>query len=217
MRLGDPREHSLESGLKYLIIGSVGSATLLYGFALLYGAPGSTDFAAIADSLGRGGQADDSLVLLGTRDGRRGLAFKALAGARSTSGRPTSTRGRRPRSPRSWRSPPRPRPSWRWRGCSRSRWGRVADDWQPALAALAVISIVVGNVGALGQDSLKRLLGYSGIAQAGYMLAGIVVATQTGLEALVFYLAAYCLMNLAVFVVIDDPRARDGGATTSAR
>ena len=57
--------------------------------------------------------------------------------------------------------------------------GPSADDWQPALAALAVISIVVGNVGALGQDSLKRLLGYSGIAQAGYMLVGVVVATQS--------------------------------------
>ena len=50
--------------------------------------------------------------------------------------------------------------------------GPAVDDWQPALAALAAISIVVGNVGALGQDSLKRLLGYSGVAQAGYMLAG---------------------------------------------
>ncbi len=80
--------------------------------------------------------------------------------------------------------------------------GPVADDWEAALAALAVISIVVGNIGALGQDSLKRLLGYSGIAQAGYMLAGIVVASETGLEALVFYLAAYSLMNLAVFSAI---------------
>ena len=58
--------------------------------------------------------------------------------------------------------------------------GPIADDWQPALAALAVVSIAVGNIGALGQDSLKRLLGYSGIAQAGYMLAGVVVATRPG-------------------------------------
>jgi NADH-quinone oxidoreductase subunit N len=80
--------------------------------------------------------------------------------------------------------------------------GPIADDWQPALAALAVASIAIGNLGALGQDSLKRLMGYSGIAQAGYMLAGIVVASETGLEALVFYLAAYTLMNLAVFMVV---------------
>src|SRR5262249_48114511 len=90
--------------------------------------------------------------------------------------------------------------------------GPIAHDWRPALAALAVISIAVGNVGALGQDSLKRLMGYSGIAQAGYMLAGVVVATEKGLEALVFYLAAYTLMNLAVFaVVVARERETDRG------
>ena len=56
--------------------------------------------------------------------------------------------------------------------------GPSVDQWQPALAAIAAISIVVGNVGALGQDSLKRLLGYSGIAQGGYMLVGLLVATR---------------------------------------
>jgi NADH-quinone oxidoreductase subunit N len=80
--------------------------------------------------------------------------------------------------------------------------GPVSVDWDAALAAVAVASIVIGNVGALSQDSLKRLLGYSSIAQAGYMLAGIVVVSETGLEALVFYLAAYCLMNLAIFVAV---------------
>ena len=60
--------------------------------------------------------------------------------------------------------------------------GSQLDAWQPALAALAAISIVVGNVGALGQDSLKRLLGYSGVAQAGYMLGGVVVLSELGDE-----------------------------------
>ena len=95
-----------------------------------------------------------------------------------------------------------------------------ADDWQPALAVLAAISIVVGNVGALGQDSLKRLLGYSGIAQAGYILGGLVVASEAGVNALVFYLAGYAFMNLAAFAVVvareretpygDDIRAVQG-------
>jgi len=80
--------------------------------------------------------------------------------------------------------------------------GPAVDDWQPALAALAAVSIVVGNVGALGQRSLKRLLGYSGVAQAGYMLVGIVVANEAGISALIFYLAAYALMNLPAFAVI---------------
>ena len=77
-----------------------------------------------------------------------------------------------------------------------------ASDWQPALAVLAAISIVVGNVGALGQSSLKRLLGYSGVAQAGYILGGLVVATEAGVNALVFYLAAYAFMNFAAFAVV---------------
>ena len=83
---------------------------------------------------------------------------------------------------------------------------------------------MVGNVGALGQNSLKRLLGYSGVAQAGYMLGGLVVASEDGVSSLVFYLAGYAFMNLAAFAVIvareretpygDDIRV---GARASAR
>ena len=170
------KEASLESGLKYLVIGSLGSATLLYGFALLYGGSGSTDFSAIADALGgRPGRrhADPDRRRRWSRSG----SPSSSRSRPSTSGRPTSTRAPRPRSPPSWRSRPRPRPSSPWPACSRSRSGRSRTTGSPALAALAVISIAVGNVGALGQDSLKRLLGYSGIAQAGYMLAGIVVVS----------------------------------------
>ena len=78
----------------------------------------------------------------------------------------------------------------------------ASDTWAPALATLAVVTIVVGNVGAIGQSSLKRLLAYSSVAQAGYMLAGVVVTTQLGVQAVVFYLAVYLLMNLAAFAVI---------------
>lgn len=111
------RERSLESGLKYLVVGSVGSATLLYGFALLYGASGSTDFDAIARALGPGGQADDTLVLLGTAMVAVGLAFK-LSLAPFHQWTPDVYEEPRPRSPPSWRSRPRRRHSWRWRGCS---------------------------------------------------------------------------------------------------
>jgi NADH-quinone oxidoreductase subunit N len=75
-------------------------------------------------------------------------------------------------------------------------------SWGPALAVLATITILVGNVGALGQSSLKRMLAYSSVGQAGYMLAGVVVATQLGVSATVFYLAVYLLMNMAAFAVI---------------
>jgi NADH-quinone oxidoreductase subunit N len=78
----------------------------------------------------------------------------------------------------------------------------ASNTWAPALATLAVVTIVVGNVGAIGQSSLKRLLAYSSVAQAGYMLAGVVVTTQLGARAVVFYLAVYLFMNLAAFAVI---------------
>jgi NADH-quinone oxidoreductase subunit N len=78
----------------------------------------------------------------------------------------------------------------------------VQSDWGPALATLATITIIVGNVGALGQSSLKRLMAWSSVAQAGYMLAGIVVASRLGVQATVFDLFTYLFMNLAAFAVI---------------
>jgi NADH-quinone oxidoreductase subunit N len=91
------------------------------------------------------------------------------------------------------------------------------STWGPALAALATITIIVGNVGALGQSSLKRMLAYSSVAQAGYMLAGVVVSTSLGVRATVFYLAAYLLMNLAAFgVIIARERETGRGDDISA-
>jgi NADH-quinone oxidoreductase subunit N len=75
-------------------------------------------------------------------------------------------------------------------------------DWAPALAALATATIVIGNVGAIAQRSLKRLLAWSSVAQAGYLLAGVVVGTRLGLQATAFYLAVYLLMNVAAFAVV---------------
>ena len=88
--------------------------------------------------------------------------------------------------------------------------GPAVGDWQPALAALAAVSIIVGNVGALTQSSLKRLLGYSGVAQAGYMLVGIVAASRPT-SGLFFYLVAYAFMNLAAFAVITIRERETGG------
>lgn len=212
------KERSLESGLKYLVVGSLGSATLLYGFAFIYGAGGSTDYNAIAETLA-GGAAGDSLILIGTAMAVVGLAFKvSLAPFHQW-------------TPDVYEGAPTPVTAFMAVATKAAAFvafarlfevalGPVAGDWDVALAALAVTSIAVGNIGALGQDSLKRLLGYSGVAQAGYMLAGIVVASEVGLEALVFYLAAYTLMNLAVFTAIvvreresehgDDIRSFEG-------
>ena len=194
------RSQSLESGLKYLIVGALGSATLLYGLAFIYGASGSTDFSGIREGIGTD-LADDPLVLIGIGLCATGLAFKlSIAPFHQW-------------TPDVYQGAPTPVTAFMAVATKAAafavlvRFFDVAlspsvDDWQPALAALAAISIVVGNVGALGQRSLKRLLGYSGVAQAGYMLVAVVAFSPSGVDALVFYLAGYTMMNLAAFAVI---------------
>ena len=80
--------------------------------------------------------------------------------------------------------------------------GLAQLQWAPALAALAAVTIIVGNVGAIAQRSLKRLLAWSSVGQAGYLLAGVVVGSELGLQATAFYLAAYLLMNVTAFAVV---------------
>jgi NADH-quinone oxidoreductase subunit N len=193
------RPTSLESGLKYLIIGSVGSATLLYGLAFLYGATGSTDFSGIARAAGD--VSSDPLLLTGIALSLVGLAFKA------------SVAPFHQWTPDVYEGAPTPVTAFMAVATKAAAFGaflRLFDvalldasaDWAPALAVLATITIVVGNVGALGQSSLKRLMAWSSVAQAGYMLAGVVVATRLGVQATVFYLGVYLMMNLAAFAVI---------------
>ena len=195
------REGSLESGLKYLIVGSIGSATLLYGMAFLYGGTGATNFAGIADGIARNGLDGDPLILIGIAMAAVGLAFK------------TSIAPFHQWTPDVYQGAPTPITAFMAVATKAAAFavflrffdvalGSQVDEWQPALAALAAITIVIGNVGALGQNSLKRLLGYSGVAQAGYMLVGLLVGSIAGLDALVFYLAAYTLINFAAFAVI---------------
>jgi NADH-quinone oxidoreductase subunit N len=195
------REHSLESGLKYLIVGSVGSATLLYGLALIYGATGSTDFSAIATAISSGSVATDPLTLTGVALCVAGLCFKA------------SVAPFHQWTPDVYEGAPTPVTAFMAVTTKVAALGvflRLFDvaligtqqSWGPAVAVLATITIIVGNVGALGQSSLKRMLAYSSVGQAGYMLAGVVVATQLGVAATVFYLAVYLMMNMGAFAVI---------------
>jgi NADH-quinone oxidoreductase subunit N len=195
------REHSLESGLKYLIVGSVGSATLLYGLALIYGATGSTDFSAISQALSSGSLATDPLTLTGIALCVAGLCFKA------------SVAPFHQWTPDVYEGAPTPVTAFMAVTTKVAALGvflrffdvaliNTQGSWGPALAVLATITILVGNMGALGQSSLKRMLAYSSVAQAGYMLAGVVVATQLGVASTVFYLAVYLFMNMAAFAVI---------------
>jgi NADH-quinone oxidoreductase subunit N len=196
------RASSLESGLKYLVVGSVGSATFLYGTAFLYGATGSTDFAGIAKALSADAAlVSDPLLLTGIALAIVGLGFKA------------SVAPFHQWTPDVYEGAPTPITAFMAVATKAAAFGvflRLFDvalidgaiDWAPPLAVLAAFTIVVGNVGALGQSSLKRLLAYSSVAQAGYMLAGVVVSSRLGLQATVFYLVTYLVMNLAAFAVI---------------
>src|SRR6476659_9530118 len=176
------REGSLESGLKYLIVGSIGSATLLYGMAFLYGGTGATNFAGIADGIARNGLDGDPLILIGIAMAAVGLAFK------------TSIAPFHQWTPDVYQGAPTPITAFMAVATKAAAFAvflrffdialaGASSTWAPALAALATVTIVVGNVGAIGQSSLKRLLAYSSVAQAGYMLAGVVVSTRLGIQA----------------------------------
>ena len=196
------RSESLESGLKYLVIGSVGSATLLYGLALIYGAAGTMQFDGIATALaGDELSVTDPLILTGIGLTIAGLAFKA------------SVAPFHQWTPDVYQGAPTPITTFMAVATKAAAFGIMLRllldalglaqlEWAPALAILAAVTIVIGNVGAIAQRSLKRMLAWSSVAQAGYLLAGVVVGTNLGLQATVFYLAVYLLMNVAAFAVV---------------
>ncbi|MBV8710360.1 MAG: NADH-quinone oxidoreductase subunit N [Solirubrobacterales bacterium] len=197
------REGSLESGLKYLIVGSVGSATLVYGLGLIYGATGSTDFATIGSALSQGKLAGGGTAMVFT-----GLALTIVGFAFKASVAPFHQW-----TPDVYEGAPTAITAFMATATKAAALGaflRFFDvaaigaqhTWAPMLATVAAITIVVGNVGALGQSSLKRMMGYSGVGQAGYMLSGVVVGSRLGIQATVLYLIAYLFMNLAPFAVI---------------
>jgi NADH-quinone oxidoreductase subunit N len=209
------REGSLEAGLKYLVVGSVGSATLVYGLGLVYGATGSTDFSAIGTALSQsklaGGALGSPMVFTGIGLIIVGFAFKS------------SVAPFHQWTPDVYEGAPTPITAFMATATKAAGLGAflrfflvagigAQNTWAPLLATIAAITIVVGNVGALGQTNLKRMLGYSGVAQAGYMLSGVVVGTRLGVDATVLYLMAYLAMNLAPFAVIvaEEHQRTDG-------
>lgn len=208
------RRGSLEAGLKYLIVGSLGSATLLFGLALLYGASGNTDLGGVAKAVAE--NPTDSLVLAGVALSIVGFAFKA------------SIAPFHQWTPDVYEGAPTPITAFMavaTKAAAFAGMARLLDvgligahqTWGPLLAALAVTTIVVGNVGALRQDSMKRMLAWSSIAQAGYLLTGVVVASAFGIQAMLFYLIGYALMNLAAFaVIVARERVTDLGDSIDA-
>lgn len=209
------RTASLESGLKYLILGSVGSAMVLMGLALIYGATGTMYLPEVAASAGDSDL--QGLVYPGVALLLVGFGFKlSLAPLHQWTpdvydGAPTAITAFMSVATKTAALIVTAR-------LLLVGLGELDDLWRPILLVLAAASIIVGNVGALGQPGMKRLMGYSSIAQAGYLVAALAVGA---VGALLAYLAAYAVSTLTVFAVVsareserpelgDDVSALDG-------
>jgi NADH-quinone oxidoreductase subunit N len=197
---------SLEAGLKYLIIGAVGSATLLFGSALVYGSSGQLSF----DKIAAAGHSHDSLLVLGLALVIAGLAFK------------TSAAPFHMWTPDAYTGAPTPVTAFM---SSATKVAALVVTyrllltafptnerlWTWAIAGIAIASIAVGNIAALVQRNVKRLLAYSSVSHAGFMLIPIAAANALGGRALLYYLIPYCAMSLGAFAVIAA-RERELGA-----
>jgi len=190
-----------ESGLKYILLGGVASAMLLYGISLIYGTSGSTTYTEIAAGFSAGTDDFSLAVLLGLVLMIAGLGFKA------------SVVPFHMWTPDAYEGAPLPITAYlsaTSKGAAFALLLRIfggpllplADDWQWMIATLAVATMVVGNVVALQQSNIKRLLAYSSIGHVGYMLMGIVAIGSDSAASLLLYIAGYLVTNLAVFTAV---------------
>ncbi len=191
---------SAEASMKYFLLGAFSSAFFLYGIALAYGATGTTSLSGIAGKLS--GQVGPVALALGAA-GLLGVGF-----AFKVSAVPFHMW-----TPDAYQGAPTAVTAFMSAGTKVAAFGaflRVFDvafsplswDWTPFVYVLAAISIVVGSVLAIAQTNVKRMLAYSSIAHAGFILVGVTAATQQGIQAAMFYLAAYAAMILGGFGVV---------------
>jgi NAD(P)H-quinone oxidoreductase subunit 2 len=196
----DPRSN--EAALKYLLIGAASSAIFLYGSSLLYGlSGGETRLAAIAANLSaEGGEAPIGLVVALVFV-IAGIAFKVAAVPFHQW------------TPDVYEGSPTPVVAFLSVGSKTAGFALairllvaafplVSEQWHFVFTALAVLSMVLGNVVALAQTSMKRLLAYSSIGQAGFLMIGLVVGTDAGYASMIYYLWVYLFMNLGGFICV---------------
>ncbi len=200
-------QRSNEASLKYFLLGAFSSGVLLYGMSLLYGLSGSTNLTEIAEALTRRPAADPiSLVAMITV--AAGLFFKIAAVPfhqwvpDAYEGAPTSVTAFM---------------SVAVKAASFAMMVRVfmvaiyplRDQWVPVMAAVCAMTITVGNVAALSQSNVKRLLAYSSISHAGFVLLGLIAGNDTGMTAIAMYLFVYTFMNLGAWALVVALRRRD--------
>jgi len=195
------RIESTESGLKYFLLGAFATAFLLYGIALIYGATGSVGFQHITQALKDPQVLSSPLLLLGVGFVIIGLGFKVSAVPFHQwtpdvyEGAPTCVTAFMAVGPKAagfaalFRVMLIPL-------------GGIAEEWKVLIWVLAVLTMTVGNVAALIQENIKRMLAFSGVAHAGYMLVALVAGEGMGSAAILYYLLAYAFMNVGAFGVV---------------
>ena len=198
-----PRIASEESAMKYLLIGAFGAGFLVFGIALLYGATGASNLVDIAKVLGQQTLVaeDRTFLLLGGALVIVGFGYKiAMAPFHMW-------------TPDVYEGAPTPVAAFMSAGAKAAGFAALTRFlllalisqqaiWVPALAVLAAITMLVGNISAIAQTNVKRMLAYSSIGHAGYILMGVLAVSSRGVEGLLFYLLAYALTNLGAFAVL---------------
>jgi len=217
------RIESQESGLKYFVLGGFSSAFLLYGIALVYGATGSTNLVRIVDFLDTNVLLENGLMLAGIALLLVGLAFKVAAVPFHTW------------TPDVYQGAPTPVTGFMASAAKAAAFAALLRvmvmgmasyeaDWQPVIWVLAVATVLGGAVLAVVQTNVKRMLAYSSISHAGFILVGVEAAGELGgggdnrgTAAVLFYLLAYAVMVLGTFgVVMLVSRAHDGDQSLDA-
>jgi NADH-quinone oxidoreductase subunit N len=201
--VGYRRSHldSNEASLKYFLLGAFASGFLLYGIALVYGATGSTDMRAIAAFLAGSPMLGSPLLVVGGALLFVGLGFKVAAVPFHMW------------TPDAYEGAPTTVTAFMSAGAKAAGFAALLRivlvalpdlqlDWKPVLTFVAALTMTVGNVAALLQQNVKRMLAYSSIAHAGYLLVAVVAGGTAGATAAVFYLAVYSVMNLGAFGVL---------------
>jgi NADH-quinone oxidoreductase subunit N len=203
------RAASLEASLKYLIVGGFGSAVLLFGSALVYGATGEIGFSQIAAA----GAGDDAFLVAGLAMIVAGLAFKVSAAPFHMwtpdvyEGAPTSVTAFMSAATKAAAMVVTLR-------LLVTAFPEESEIWTIAVAVLACVSLAWGNFAALAQRDLKRLLAYSSVSHAGFLLIAVAAASERGTEALLYYLVPYSAMSVGAFAVVAARERELGRAVT---
>jgi NADH-quinone oxidoreductase subunit N len=212
------RLSSQESGLKYFLLGSFSSAVFLYGVALVYGATGTTNLTGIADFLATTTLFHDGVLMLGIAFLIVGLGFKVAAAPFHMW------------TPDVYQGAPTPVTAFMAAATKAAAFAAVlrvligsfwvySADWRPIIWALAVLSMLVGSIAAVVQTDVKRMLAYSSITHAGFVLIAVQAATAKGTSAALFYVLTYALMTIGAFAVVGvvARRGDDDHALTDYR